>query len=223
MKLTVFVTTAVFMILNTMFCIKVFASGSNIVYDGNSKDFVCLADGGMFSDADTLYPGGKAAQEIKLKNGSDKYVSIYLCAQPTQNRYEPFLDLISLSVYDSGGECISSSDKSIEGGVRNKILIADLSPGQEKNITVMLYADNRLGDKLQGTMDKIRWVFSDKEDKSLYRVCAEEVQFTKEKEPTEYAPPNTGDKGTEIYISCTAVLSALVAVTVIKKRYHIKI
>ncbi len=252
MKKILSVVIAVVTVVNVVFCLKAFAAESDIVYEGDSNNFVAAdSEGGnLFGGIRTLYPGDEIAQDVGLRNDSDNTVAVYLRAQPVQSRYEPFLDLMTLSVYDGMGIRISRSDEAQTGGIKNETLIAKLPPGSKTNATVILHIDSRMGNEFQGTGEKIRWIFSARKmtsNESSVEPSAADSEATADTEPTEpvdsaltsqlmesvevseyskpvrvpdMTSPKTGDSPTGVYIALTALTFSFIIALIIRKIYN---
>ncbi len=168
MKKLVLVIMSVVAAVNVVFCIKAFAADSDVVYDGDANQFVFLDDhSDLFGNFKTLYPGDEMIQEIRLKNHSEESIAIYLRAEPVQSRYRKFLELMTLSVYDSMGLKISSSNAADTAGLEENILIAQLQPDEEKTITAILGIDEKMGNEFQSTSGKIKWIFSAEQNENV--------------------------------------------------------
>lgn len=243
MKKILSVVVAVVAVVNVVFCLRAFAAESDIIYEGDAENFVSDDVGNhLFGDFTTLYPGDEIARDISLKNDSDNTVSVYLKAQPVQSRYEPFLDLMTLSVYDSMGIRVSRSDDAQTGGIKNHTLIARLPPGSKTSVSVIFHIDSRMGSEFQGVTDKIRWIFSaessseegdsvsqEENQKLSAEVSAAEISVISDFADTaesvspieipDKAIPKTGGRQTEIYIALTALGLSFVIALIAQKTY----
>lgn len=160
--------TILSMIFLLFFTTPIFAD-SNVVFDGNSKEFVFLPSD-LFIDLKDIMPGEIRREKIILKNTSDDKLDFYLKVENHKNVKDGLEDLrdelISLLEFNvSFGEnkVITKSLKDVIVGTKEKngyTYIATLDKNESVDIGVEIYAPGDLiGNKFQGLDLYVDWHF----------------------------------------------------------------
>ena len=158
-------TAVVCLFLLFTWTMPAFATGSNVVFDGEVKDFVIKdAEGkqlaNLFASFTNVMPGDKLAQTITIHNESKETIVLYIRALETEEVTEDFLKQLNLTVYQ-GNKKLSEDSADETAGLSKDVKLGVVEPGKDIDLTVMLEVPITLGNEFQGAagVGVLSWQF----------------------------------------------------------------
>lgn len=190
------------------------ADECRVIYEGQAERFVFIPEStDLFRNFKNVYPGDSINQSIQINNNSDKTVSVYLRAETVDKEYCDFLDKINLCVSTADGRIISDSKASVQGGLKNNVLIGTFDSGDNTSLYVKLNADRFMDNSCQNRTGEVRWIFS----------VTEADDGSETSKPTNSDIIPTGDSRNNVTAAVVLMLAVSFAVSAVliisKKKY----
>ena len=185
-----------------------FATGSNVVFDGEVKDFVIKdAEGkeltNLFTSFSNVMPGDKLTQTITIHNESKETIELYIRALETEEVTDDFLSQLKLTVYQ-GDKKLSEDSADETAGLTKDVKLGVVNPGKKIELTVVLEVPITLGNEFQGAagMGILSWQFKAN-------------QYI----PKDPSVPQTGDTvNPAVYMTVMALCAVLIILLILFKR-----
>ena len=203
MKKTIIICTAAVIIgiLLTFTTVRA-AGGSDVVFEGYSKNFIDIPHSNyLFGNFKNLYPGVSVSKKISVHNPDKRNVRVYLRARAVSSEYIYLLQNISVSVTDSDGNVISASPNPAQN-----MLVCELSGGESREVKIRLDIDKQNDISIISTFKKLDFIFSSEE-------------FAGSSESN--IPDTDGSYNFIIFpVSGIAIISSVIIILSVRKKYY---
>ena len=203
MKKTLIICTAAVIIgiLLTFTTVRA-AGGSDVVFEGYSKNFIDIPHSNyLFGNFKSLYPGVTVSKQISLHNPDTRKARIYLRARAVSSESICLLQNIRLSVADTNGNMLSSSINPAQN-----MLVCELSGGESCELKIRLHVSRQNDTDIISTFQKLDFIFSSEEFAS----------------PSQSTIPNTDGSYYSIIfpVSAIAIISSVIIILFTRKKYY---
>ena len=196
MKKTIIICTAAVIIgiLLTFTTVRA-AGGSDVVFEGYSKNFIDIPHSNyLFGNFKNLYPGVSVSKKISVHNPDKRNVRVYLRARAVSSEYIYLLQNISVSV-------ISASSNPAQN-----MLVCQLSGGESREVKIRLDIDKQNDISIISTFRKLDFIFSSEE-------------FASSSESN--IPDTDGSYNFIIFpVSGIAIISSVIIILSVRKKYY---
>lgn len=208
-----FCTLLLILAMVLSFAVTVYADSSNVIYDGNARDFI-FAPGSEYSPTDLFtefkgaMPGDTLGQLITVKNDADKNVNvkIYMRALGAHEDSKEFLSQLKLSVASQINDELFEGNAVETDGLTDWVLLGEFKSGAEVELMATLQIPLTLDNQYQDAIGYLDWEFK-----------AEEFPVD------DIEAPETGDDSSLLpYIGIGAVALVGIIVLLAKKRSETK-
>lgn len=146
-----------------MLSLAVTASAATVTYEGGAEAFVFLpgseyTDTDLFENFKGVMPGDKITQRILLRNDTNKWVRIYMRADPVEDVYRDFLSQLNLEVTCKEDEIFDAAASETAQLTENTLLGTFTRSGTaELMVTLTVPVD--LGNEFMNTIGIVPWTF----------------------------------------------------------------
>lgn len=208
-----FCTLLLILAMVLSFAVTVYADSSNVIYDGNARDFI-FAPGSEYSPTDLFtefkgaMPGDTLGQLITVKNDADKNVNvkIYMRALGAHEDSKEFLSQLKLSVASQTNDELFEGNAAETDGLTDWVLLGEFKSGAEVELMATLQIPLTLDNQYQDAIGYLDWEFK-----------AEEFPVD------DIETPETGDDRSPLpFIGIGAVALVGIIVLLAKKRRETK-
>lgn len=172
MKRTIkkFCTLLLMMTMVLSFAATAYGDSSNVVYDGNARDFI-FEPGSDYSPTDLFtefkgaMPGDTLGQLITVKNDADRNVNvkIYMRALGAHEDSKEFLSQLKLSVASQSNDKLFEGNAAETDGLTDWVLLGEFKSGAEIELMATLQIPLTLDNKYQEAIGYIDWEFKAEE------------------------------------------------------------
>ena len=134
-----------------------------VTYEGGAEKFVFIpgseySDSDLFENFKDVLPGDTLTQTIRVQNGTDKQVRIYLRAEPVEDMYEDFLSQLNMVVECKDKE-IFDAEPSKTAQLTNNTLLGTFKKAGSTELTVTLTVPAEMGNQYMGAIGVVPWTF----------------------------------------------------------------
>ena len=134
-----------------------------VTYEGGAEKFVFIpgsenSDSDLFENFKDVLPGDTLTQTIRVQNGTDKQVRIYLRAEPVEDMYEDFLSQLNMVVECKDKE-IFDAVPSKTAQLTNNTLLGTFKKAGSTELTVTLTVPAEMGNQYMGAIGVVPWTF----------------------------------------------------------------
>ena len=134
-----------------------------VTYEGGAEKFVFIpgseySDSDLFENFKDVLPGDTLTQTIRVQNGTNKQVRIYLRAEPVEDMYEDFLSQLNMVVECKDKE-IFDAEPSKTAQLTNNTLLGTFKKAGSTELTVTLTVPTEMGNQYMGAIGVVPWTF----------------------------------------------------------------
>ena len=134
-----------------------------VTYEGGAEKFVFIpgseySDSDLFENFKDVMPGDTLTQTIRVQNGTNKQVRIYLRAEPVEDMYEDFLSQLNMVVECKDKE-IFDAEPSKTAQLTNNTLLGTFKKAGSTELTVTLTVPAEMGNQYMGAIGVVPWTF----------------------------------------------------------------